>query len=154
QLGALGISARVDLKTVGRNLQDQTMNALGAHGNGFDRGGNGPSDCIAYPNLQQVFGDQADAVAQNISEQLSTWAKDQAPSALSADALEQIYQVQAGLIINGSAPIVELFYDTGYPDDLGIDMWQLLPFSRGNVSITSTDPFTKPAVNVNYFSVP
>jgi hypothetical protein len=55
--------------------------------------------------------------------------------------------------------------------DLGIDMWQLLPFSRGSVKITvgvsgvlklflflltllqSNDPFTKPSVNVNYFSV-
>lgn len=32
-------------------------------------------------------------------------------------------------------------------------MWQLLPFSRGTVKITSSDPFTKPQINVNYFSV-
>ena len=56
--------------------------------------------------------------------------------------------------------------------DLGIDLWQLLPFSRGNVTIKvcsiyqtaqpqpltlpcaqSANPFQKPAVNVNYFSV-
>ena len=58
--------------------------------------------------------------------------------------------------------------------DLGISTWQLLPFSRGNVTIKvrhtqnltiqnttdlflspfqSSDPFTKPAVNVNYFGV-
>ncbi|KAA1476331.1 alcohol oxidase [Dentipellis sp. KUC8613] len=153
-LQRLNIPIISNLSTVGRNLQEQTMNSLGAAGNGFNPGGNGPSDCIAYPNLQQVFGAQAGAVAQNITNSLSTWAASQAGSALSAAALQQIYQVQAGLIINSSAPIVELFYDTGYPADLGIDMWQLLPFSRGNVSITSTNPFTKPRVNVNYFSVP
>ncbi|KAL0959214.1 hypothetical protein HGRIS_014493 [Hohenbuehelia grisea] len=152
-LGPLGIATRIDLKTVGKNLQEQTMNSLGANGNGFDKGGRGPSDAIAYPNLYEVFGSQANATAQRIRSSLSTWAASQASSALSASALQAIYQVQADLIINNNAPVVELFYDTGYPDDLGIDMWQLLPFSRGNVKITSTNPFTKPQISVNYFSV-
>jgi len=152
-LSKFGINTIVDLKTVGRNLQEQTMNSLGAHGNGFDKGGNGPSDCIAFPNIYQTFGSQASAVVQTIQSSLPSWAASQANSALSADALQQVFQVQADLIINQNAPVVELFYDTGFPDDLGIDMWQLLPFSRGNVSITSTNPFTKPKVNVNYFSV-
>ncbi|KAF9028719.1 hypothetical protein BDZ89DRAFT_1133503 [Hymenopellis radicata] len=51
------------------------------------------------------------------------------------------------------APVAELFYDSGYPRALGIVLWQLLPFSRGSVQITSSDPFTQPAINVNYFSV-
>jgi len=51
------------------------------------------------------------------------------------------------------APVAELFYDTGYPDDLGIIMWQLLPFSRGSVQITSSNPLIKPKITVNYFSV-
>lgn len=32
-------------------------------------------------------------------------------------------------------------------------MWQLLPFSRGNVSIISDNVFTKPKVTVNFFNV-
>ncbi|KAJ7902203.1 hypothetical protein B0H13DRAFT_2234025 [Mycena leptocephala] len=32
-------------------------------------------------------------------------------------------------------------------------MWQLLPFSRGNVKITSAGPFTAPAIRANYFPV-
>jgi choline dehydrogenase-like flavoprotein len=152
-LNPLGITTRVDLKTVGKNLQEQTINSLGANGNGFDRGGRGPSDAIAFPNIYQTFGSQASAKVQQIQSSLGTWAQSQAGSALNAQALQQIYQVQADLIINKNAPIVELFYDTGFPDDLGIDMWQLLPFSRGNVKITSTDPYKKPQINVNYFSV-
>ena len=42
------------------------MNTLGANGNGFDRGGKGPSNCIAYPNLHQVFGSQGATVASQI----------------------------------------------------------------------------------------
>lgn len=128
------------------------MNSLGAGGN-FDDGGRGPSDAIAYPNIYQVFGDEAAASVSKIQSNLSSWASSQASSALSADALEQIYSIQADLIINHNAPIVELFFDTGYPAALGIDEWQLLPFSRGTVQISTTDPFTQPAINVNYFSV-
>ncbi|KAJ6628061.1 hypothetical protein B0H10DRAFT_2209738 [Mycena sp. CBHHK59/15] len=152
-LGPLGITTQIDLKTVGKNLQEQTMNSLGASGNGFDMGGSGPSDAIAYPNIYQLFGSQASTKVSQIQGNLSTWAASQAGSALSAAALQLIYQVQANLIINNNAPVVELFYDTGFPDDLGIDMWQLLPFSRGSVKLTSTDPFTYPSIKVNYFSV-
>ncbi|KAF7304381.1 Glucose oxidase [Mycena chlorophos] len=152
-LNPLGISTVVDLPTVGRNLQEQTMNSLGAGGNGFDDGGNGPSDAIAYPNIYQLFGSEASTKVAQIRGNISNWASSQAGSALSASALETIFSLQADLIVNSSAPVVELFYDTGYPDDLGIDMWQLLPFSRGSVKISSTDPFVYPTVAVNYFSV-
>ncbi|KAF8229357.1 glucose oxidase [Tricholoma matsutake] len=130
----------------------QTQSNLGATGNGFNPGGSGPSDAIAFPNIYQVFGAQANASVSKIRSSIPTWATSQAASGLSAAALQQIYQVQADLIINSNAPVSELFYDTGYPNDCGFDMWNLLPFSRGTVKITSTDPFTYPTVRVGYFS--
>ncbi|CAK5284092.1 unnamed protein product [Mycena citricolor] len=154
-LGPLGITTQIPLTTVGRNLQEQTMNSLGANAvSSFDPNGQGPSDAIAFPNIYQVFGGDASTKVAQIQGNLSNWAASQAGSALSASALQQIFQVQADLIINQNAPIVELFYDTGFPAALGIDMWQLLPFSRGTVKIKSTDPFTYPKINVGYFSVP
>ncbi|KAJ6629408.1 hypothetical protein B0H10DRAFT_2160506 [Mycena sp. CBHHK59/15] len=140
-LTPLGIKTQINLPT--------TLNSNGQ----WDKDGNGPSDAIALPNLYQLFGSQASAKVSQIQSSLATWATSQSGSALSADALQQIYQVQANLIINNNAPVVELFYDTGFPDDLGIDMWQLLPFSRGSVKIRSTDPFTYPTIKINYFSV-
>ncbi|KAJ6480268.1 hypothetical protein C8R45DRAFT_905815 [Mycena sanguinolenta] len=152
-LGPLGIKTQVNLPTVGRNLQEQTMNSLGANAvSSFNPDGQGPSDAIAYPNIYQLFGSQASTKVAQIQGNLSTWAASQASSALSASALEQIFKVQADLIINSNAPVVELFFDTGFPNALGIDMWQLLPFSRGSVKITSTDPFAYPTIKVNYFS--
>lgn len=152
-LSSLGINTVLNLPTVGKNLQEQTMNALGAAGNGFDPAGRGPSDVIAYPNLYEVFGSQANSIAQTIWSSISQWADAQKGNALSKAALETIYQSQADMIINKKAPIVELFYDTGYPDMVGVLVWNLLPFSRGTVKITSTDPFIKPQINVNYFAV-
>jgi choline dehydrogenase len=75
------------------------MNSLGAHGNGFKYGGRGPSDAIAYPNIYQAFGSQAQAKVQQIQSSLAAWAQSQAANALNASALQSIYQVQASLII-------------------------------------------------------
>lgn len=120
-LGPLGINTLVDLKTVGKNLQEQvsaqphilllvsrtnecclvkTMNSLGAKGNGFNTGGRGPTDAIAYPNIHQLFGNDSAAAAQRIQTNIAGWAQSQADSALSADALHTIYGIQADLIIN------------------------------------------------------
>jgi choline dehydrogenase len=94
------------------------MNSLGAHGNGFNPGGRGPSDAIAFPNLYQVFGSQANSMVQKISSSISSWAASQAGSALSAAALEQIYQVQANLIINnnGRTSPFHCFVETNEPN--------------------------------------
>ncbi len=49
--------------------------------------------------------------------------------------------------------MAEYFFDSGFPNGgLGIDLWQLLPFSRGHVSIVSNDPFQYPTVDPRYFS--
>ncbi|KAI3599065.1 glucose oxidase [Moniliophthora roreri] len=152
-LGPLGIPTFIDLKTVGKNLQEQSMSAMGAGGNGFDPQGRGPSDCIAYPNIRQLFGSNAQSSINKINGNLANWANSQAGSALSGSALQQIYQVQAGLIVNNSAPVAEIFYNTGWPDMVSVNFWQLLPFSRGTVKITSTDPFQKPQIRIGFFSV-
>ncbi len=78
------------------------MNSLGADGNGFDTGGHGPTDAIAYPNIRQLFGSKADASIKKIQSSLSQWAQSQSNNALSADALQTIFNIQAGLIINNN----------------------------------------------------
>ncbi|KAK7043083.1 hypothetical protein VNI00_008437 [Paramarasmius palmivorus] len=152
-LSPLGIQTLIDLKTVGKNLQEQSMSAMGAGGNGFDPAGRGPSDCIAYPNIRQLFGSNAQSSINKVNANIASWATSQAGSALSSSALQQIYQVQAGLIVNNSAPVAEIFYNTGWPDMVSINFWQLLPFSRGTVKITSTNPFQKPQIRIGFFSI-
>jgi hypothetical protein len=78
------------------------MNSLGANGNGFKKDGRGPSDAIAFPNIRQVFGAQADSQIAHIQSSLSSWAASQAKNALSASALQEIFGIQANLIVNNS----------------------------------------------------
>ncbi|KAG6885228.1 hypothetical protein C0993_004635 [Termitomyces sp. T159_Od127] len=151
-LGPLGIQTLIDLKTVGRNLQEQSMSAVGATDNGFDIGGRGPSDAIAFPNIIELFGAQWNTTAQKIFANIPNYAKSQAEGGLNEEALRTIFGVQADLIVNKYAPVSEIFYDTGYPAMVGMVMWNLLPFSRGTVIINSTDPFVYPTIKVNFFA--
>lgn len=133
------------------------MSAVGANKTNFDIGGRGPSDSIAFPNIYQVFGDDAKNQIENMKKLIPQWAESQAKNGLNAKALQKIFEVQADLIIKHKgkqrsdgywtfavvevivcdiAPVVEMIFFTGYPADLGINMWPLLPFSRGNVKIT------------------
>ncbi|KAI0360771.1 alcohol oxidase [Trametes cingulata] len=152
-LEPLGIKTLIDLKTVGKNLQEQTLNILGALGKDFNPGGIGPPNALAFPNIYQLFGTNACAAVQTIRSSLTTWAKSQAGSALSADALDTIFNIQADLIIEHNAPVLEMTFGYGVPAEIAIVLWQLLPFSRGSVTINSSDPFSKPVTRVNYFSV-
>lgn len=100
----------------------------------FNRGGRGPTDAIAFPNIHQLFGDGADASIAKIRGSVNAWAASQAHNALSAAALKTIFEVQAGTIINDlgigqsrelcftthfwspAAPISELFLTNDSPE--------------------------------------
>ena len=86
------------------------MTTHGARSNGFDLGGRGPSDAIAYPNLYQVMGSQASATVTHIQQSIPSWAASQAGSGLSAAALQQIFQVQANLIINNNGLFLNVYW--------------------------------------------
>ncbi|KZV88494.1 alcohol oxidase [Exidia glandulosa HHB12029] len=151
-LKSLGITPVVNLPTVGKNLQEQPMSQFGSTSSSKVTG-TGPNDVIAYPNLKQLFGSQATNASNTIKNSISAWASSQAGSALSSDALKTILQTQADYILNRNAPLVEIFYSTAHPNDIGLLMWTLLPFSRGAVKINSTNPLAKPTIRVNFFSV-
>ncbi|KAJ7291502.1 hypothetical protein C8J57DRAFT_1273248 [Mycena rebaudengoi] len=156
-LGPLNITTLIDLKTVGKNLQEQMNTPIGAGGTNFSFNGTGPNDAIAFPNIFQLFGDGANAKVAEIRASLRMWAASQADHALSAAALETILRLQADLIIKHKAPSFGMAKElTQSRSDIKVaaGTWQLLPFSRGTVQIVSKDPFQYPNVHVNYFSVP
>ena len=76
------------------------MNSLGAHGNGFDKGGRGPSGCIAYVDASGLWGGDAEGKKEKVQGAIAGYAQSLAGSALSEDALKEIFGVQADLIVN------------------------------------------------------
>lgn len=110
-LNPLGIDVKLDLPAVGHNLQEQTMDSLGHSAKpSFDSDGRGPSDCIAYPSLKELFASgagsngsvTADQIADHIMAMYPSWAQNQATSGMSADALTTIFGIQAKLIVNNN----------------------------------------------------
>ena len=100
RLNPLGIQTVIDLPTVGKNLQEQTMSALGADGNGFDVGGRGPSNVIAFLNINELYGTKAQDAINDINDNYKKWAQDQAAHGASAAALTTIFGIQKDLIIH------------------------------------------------------
>ena len=100
KLNPLGIQTVINLPTVGKNLQEQTMTSLGAGGNGFDWGGQGPSDVIAYPNINELYGSGAQDAINDINANYANWAQQQAANGASAAALTTIFGIQKDLIVN------------------------------------------------------
>ncbi|KAJ7620946.1 hypothetical protein FB45DRAFT_927961 [Roridomyces roridus] len=92
----------------------------------------GPLGITTQIDLKTLFGSQASTKVAQIQGNLSNWAASQAVR---------------------FSPFLR-FFAKYVSSDIGIDLWGLLVWSRGNVEIHSTDPFTYPNIQVNYFSVP
>ncbi|CAG8516117.1 5634_t:CDS:2 [Acaulospora colombiana] len=106
-MNPLGIPTVLNIPTVGKNLQEQTMSVLGSSSNGFDPKGDGPSDVIAFPNFYELFGREAAPRASEIRSSLDRWATEQASNALSAKALKDIYGIQATLILDNKGTFTQ-----------------------------------------------
>jgi hypothetical protein len=101
----------LNIPTVGKNLQEQTMTSLGAASKGFNKDGDGPSDCIAFPNIYELFGEkQGKAAATAILQGVKGWADAQKENALSKEALLTVYNIQADLIVNKNGACLPLFH--------------------------------------------
>lgn len=94
---------------------------------GFDGQGSGPSDCIAYPNIDavghttpreaftraniiQLFGGYADSIRNTIDSDMATYAQDAADNGavISADAAMSVFKIQQDLMVNQGVGLVEV----------------------------------------------
>ncbi|CBQ73956.1 related to Glucose oxidase [Sporisorium reilianum SRZ2] len=154
-LDLIGVDTRISLPGVGKNLQDQTMTTIGSRAS-IDTSGGGPSAAIAMPNVEQIMANATD-VRSYISSNLDSWAATllaQGHIATKQSVLAQ-WNSAVSLIFDAKAPVAEFFFDTGFPaNSYGIDIWQLLPFSRGSIRATSQNPFDAPRIDPNYFGLP
>ena len=152
-LTPLDIPVLVDLPSVGANLQDQPNNALS-----YTSGTNwtGYPNFVTYVTASDLFGSDLptirDAVSANISTYASRILSDNPSGSTTQAVTEQILNMQANLIFseNSTVPLAELIW---FPLDTAVTVafWALLPFSRGSVHITSSDPLTYPTINPNIF---
>lgn len=131
------------------------MTTIGSRAN-VNYAGGGPSATIAMPNIQQIMSNST-AVRSYITSNLDGWANQllsQGHVASKEGVLAQ-WRSAISLIFDQKAPVVELFFDTGFPaNSYGIDIWTLLPFSRGSIRATSQNPYDGARIDPNYFGLP
>ncbi|KAI9370551.1 hypothetical protein BJX61DRAFT_87002 [Aspergillus egyptiacus] len=151
-LQGLGIPVKVPLPSVGENGLEQPKNNIRfSSSSSF----NGFTPYASYMTASDILGPKTQAVSTAIAAQLKHWAKQLAAesnNAVSASAIERLYQLQHHLIFNLDVPCVEIL-PQAIGNNVGAGFYILLPFSRGSVHINSSDPSTYPSINPNYFKV-
>ncbi|KAL6239672.1 hypothetical protein BDW75DRAFT_249747 [Aspergillus navahoensis] len=145
-----GIPVKVDLPTVGENLQDQTNNALTWEGKDYLTG---LATFSVLPSVNQLYGDRVSAVASFVEANLASYAKNVSRAshgAVKESDLLAAFKLQYNLIFRSQVPYAEIvFAPSG--DSFASEYWPLLPFSRGSVHIGSANASQSPAINPNYF---
>jgi choline dehydrogenase-like flavoprotein len=153
-LSQFGIETKVNLPTVGENLQDQMNNGLGFKNNETFKG---QSDYVAYPSYADVVGEeQFNVSAANIKASIPSYAATVAAASnnvTKASDLEAMFNLQWSLIFESRVPIAEILI-TPSSKSFSVQYWALLPFSRGNIHISSANTSALPAINPNYFMLP
>lgn len=144
------IPVKVNISTVGENLQDQTNNGFSYEGNELWLGS---PTLSALPSADHIFGDNVLAVASLVNSSLSEYAKQVSTNsngAVQEANLLAAFQLQHDLIFKLQIPYAEIvLLPIGY--SFSSEYWPLLPFSRGSVHINSTDGSQPPSINPNYF---
>ncbi|EOD53168.1 putative glucose oxidase protein [Neofusicoccum parvum UCRNP2] len=148
-LKAAGVEVKVDLPAVGENLQDQTNNGFkGVATKAFT----GNAVNVAYPNVEDIFGNKTLTVAADVKKSLQKYAEEASAysnGVVAVDSLTKFFDIQYDLIFKDKVPLAEVLI---YPTDTAFsaEFWSLLPFARGNVHIASADAASA-KINPNYY---
>ncbi|PLB53324.1 alcohol oxidase [Aspergillus steynii IBT 23096] len=142
-----GITTRIDLPTVGENLQEQINNSMAVSTHEKISG----SRSTAYVSASDIFGEEVGGIANSLAAKLPQYARQAAKANGDTNTtnLECLFNIQYDLIFNKSVPIAEFRVNPGNKAKTA-GYWGLLPFSRGNVHIASADPTERPIINPNY----
>ncbi|KAL3468121.1 GMC oxidoreductase [Aspergillus heterothallicus] len=144
------ISIKVNLTSVGENLQDQTNNAMAWESNDLL---SGLATFSALPSIAQLYGADAASLASLVNTSLPAYAK--AVSRASNGAVTEAnlldaFKLQFDLTFKSHIPYAEIvFAPSG--SSFAVEYWPLLPFSRGSVHIRSANASEPPTINPNYF---
>ena len=141
----------MDLPAVGENLQDQPNTGISVTSNTTF---NGSAGYLTYGSTSDFFGTLPNPDIELWALQVS----DAISHSINASALKTLFAVQYDLLTK-DVPDAECIVETsvewgaGPSRNLGSASWLLMPFSRGNVHIGSSDPLSYPLINPNYFLV-
>ncbi|KAF7131468.1 hypothetical protein CNMCM5793_004693 [Aspergillus hiratsukae] len=147
----VNITQKIDLP-VGLNMQDQTTTSVVSR---TTPEGNGQGQVAYFATFAEVFGEDAHhyQALVNDNHTLRQWAAETVAGGgfhnQSALFLQYV-NYQNWLLGKNNVSYAELFMDTD--NRIHIDLWNLLPFTRGYVKILNDDPYLRSfEYNPRYF---
>ncbi|KAK2737962.1 hypothetical protein FQN57_007316 [Myotisia sp. PD_48] len=145
------IPTKLELAGVGENLQDQLASTIVYQGTEFV---DGTTPYAGFATASDILPNVRN-VERSTRNNLREWARIIAKAngnAVSARVVEYLLGVQHDLIFKNKVPIVEIL-TLGRGNTIGQAFLFLLPFSRGNVHISSRDLSEYPTINPNYLEI-
>lgn len=109
---------------------------------------------LAYATFNDIFGEDGKSVAKSVLANLTDYAaatSEASNGVVKQENLMTFFQTQYDLLFSSEVPMVEILFIPTHSPALVTEFWTLLPFSRGNVHISSADPGDHPVINPNYF---
>jgi choline dehydrogenase-like flavoprotein len=152
-LSRQSVEVKVDLPSVGENLQDQTVLAMTA--TALQEYPLGIPPFVAHASLHDLFGAETLSLYNSTFSKLPSYASTITASnngASNASTQQHLLRTQLDLLLDSNtvaseiAPIV-------LGDFVGAVFWPLQPFSRGNVHINSTKRTAQPRIDPRFFEI-
>lgn len=112
----------------------------------------GVPDYVAYPSANQLFPN-ATAVGAKLLRDLPAYAAQVASAngnVTKAADIEKFFKIQWDLIFKSHIPVAEVLIEP-MGKTLDTEYWGSVPFSRGNVHISSADPTAPATIDPKYF---
>lgn len=110
-------------------------------------------DFIAYPTVSQLFPNVSTQVGSRLYKQLPDYAAKVASAnnnVTKASDLERFFKIQWDLIFKSNIPVAEVLIEPS-GNIFDTEYWSLIPFSRGNIHISSADPRAAATLDPKYF---
>ncbi|KAK4493828.1 hypothetical protein PRZ48_015013 [Zasmidium cellare] len=152
-LKQFGIQPKIDLPHVGENLQDQTT---GSYSTTTNVNLTGASDYVAYLNIRDILGNETEQLKEHVQSSIPAWADEVvAVSGGTANrtAIQQLFELQHSMIFDDEVVVSEVLVKAPSEGASSISYWGLMPFSRGNIHITSANTSAPARINPNYFQL-
>lgn len=147
------VPVKVDLPSVGENLQDQTVLTIIA--NTLAQYQSGIPPFVAHTSLHDLFGPNTSSIYNSTLAKLPSYAAKIAASnngASNASTQQHLLKTQLDLLLNSNTPASEIapIVLGGFS---GAVFWPLQPFSRGSVHINSTNTTAQPRIDPRFFEI-
>lgn len=144
------IDVKIELQSVGENLQDQPNVFISGT---ILRNYTGYPSFGAMVSLQDLFAANTSSEYEAARSKIPSYAAAiaaQNGGASNASVQERLLQTQLGLLYKSNTPASEIL-PVALGPIIGAAQWTLLPFSRGNVHINSSNKTSAPSINPNFF---